>query len=70
MLWADFPGFGVNSTWIAITNNMFPVPDGLNQGAKMWVVDKATALDAGPITVTVFPLFFDQMAAAGAPGGR
>ena len=21
--WADFPGFGVNSTWIAITNNMF-----------------------------------------------
>ncbi|MFM8411994.1 MAG: hypothetical protein ACKOCT_17140, partial [Alphaproteobacteria bacterium] len=25
--WADFPGLGVNSKWIAITNNMFRVSD-------------------------------------------
>lgn len=60
-VWADFPGFGVNSTWIAITNNMFLVPDGLNQGAKMWVIDKVTALAGGPITVNVFPLGFDTI---------
>lgn len=59
LLWADFPGFGVNSTWIAITNNMFPNAGGLLQGSKMWVIDKATALAGGPITVTVFPLGFD-----------
>jgi hypothetical protein len=58
--WADFPGFGVNSTWIAITNNMFTVgatPSFL--GAKMWVLEKADALVAGPLTVTVFPTAFD-----------
>lgn len=59
VVWADFPGFGVNSTWIAITNNMFLVAGDVNQGAKMWVIDKVTALDGGPITVTVFPLGFD-----------
>ena len=38
--------FGVNSTWIAITNNMFPNAGGVPQGSKMWVIDKATALAA------------------------
>jgi hypothetical protein len=63
LLWADFPGFGVNSTWIAITNNMFPSV-GVNQGAKMWVIDKVTALGGGPITVSVFPLGFDLIGAS------
>jgi hypothetical protein len=57
--WADYPGFGYNSTWIAITNNMFPVPSGTSVGSKMWVIDKSTALAGGPLTVTVFPTSFD-----------
>jgi len=58
--WADFPGFGVNTTWIAITNNMFTVsPSPGFSGAKMWVIDKSTALAGGPLTVTVFPTSFD-----------
>lgn len=56
--WADFPGFGANSTWIAITNNMFTF-GGSFAGAKMWVVDKSTALAGGALTVTVFPAGFD-----------
>jgi cysteine-rich repeat protein len=62
--WADFPGFGYNATWIAITNNMFPVsnPFSFFDGAKMWVIDAATAVAGGPITVTVFPKFFDAAA--------
>jgi hypothetical protein len=59
-MWADFPGLGVNSTWIAITNNMFsvaPLPGFV--GAKMWVMDKASALAGGPLILTVFPAGFD-----------
>jgi hypothetical protein len=57
--WVDYPGFGYNSTWIAITNNMFPVPTGDFVGSKMWVIDKSTALAGGALTVTVFPALFD-----------
>jgi hypothetical protein len=58
--WADFPGFGVNSTWIAITNNMFTVAASPSfVGAKAWVIDKSTALAGGPLTVTVFATSFD-----------
>ncbi len=58
--WADFPGFGVNATWIAITQNMFTVAASSSfVGAKMWVIDKSTALAGGPLTVTVFPASFD-----------
>jgi len=57
-IWADFPGFGANSTWIAITNNMFNF-SGQFAGAKMWVVDKSTALAGGALTVTVFNPGFD-----------
>jgi hypothetical protein len=56
--WADYPGFGVNSKWIAITNNMFPVAGGAGVGAKMWVIDKSTALAGGALTVTVFATAF------------
>ena len=60
--WADFPGFGYNATWIAITNNMFPVSGaGLFDGAKMWVIDAASAVAGGALTVTVFPKFFDAV---------
>jgi len=58
-LWADFPDVGVNSTWIAITNNMWTINSGNFSGAKMWVVDKTTALAGGPLTVTVLPVGFD-----------
>jgi hypothetical protein len=59
--WADYPGMGVNGTWIAITNNMFTVAGSpAFVGAKMWVIDKATALAGGPLTTTVFFPGFDS----------
>jgi len=59
--WADYPGFGMNSTWIAITNNMFTIagPPYSFNGVKMWVIDKATALTGGTLTITVFDEGFD-----------
>ena len=63
-LWADFPTMGLNSTWIAITANMFSVSQAHSsfQGVKMWVIDKSTALAGGPLTVTAFPAHFDLAA--------
>ncbi|MEK9138278.1 MAG: hypothetical protein AAB393_14225, partial [Bacteroidota bacterium] len=46
--WADYPGFGHNATWIAITHNMFTLA-GAFVGAKMWVIDKSTALAGGAL---------------------
>jgi hypothetical protein len=63
--WADYPGFGVNSTWVAITQNMFTFA-GTFVGEKMWVIDKASALDGPPIATTVFATGFDV---AGGFGG-
>lgn len=57
--WADFPGLGVNATWIAITNNMFTIAGDSFVNAKMWVIDKATALAGGPLTTTIFDTGFD-----------
>lgn len=57
--WADFPGVGFNSTWIAITQNMFTVEGNRFTGAKMWVVDKASALAGGVLVATGFPTGFD-----------
>jgi hypothetical protein len=57
--WADFPGLGVNSKWIVITNNMFSVATGEFVGVKMWVIDKATALAGGVLTTTIFSPGFD-----------
>ncbi|MFM7141070.1 MAG: hypothetical protein ACKO2K_04040, partial [Alphaproteobacteria bacterium] len=65
--WADFPGLGVNSTWIAITNNMFTVAANAFSGVKMWVIDKSTALaGAASLTITTFSPGFDT--AGGADG--
>ncbi|MCZ6774914.1 MAG: hypothetical protein O7D34_00475, partial [Ignavibacteria bacterium] len=56
--WADYPGFGHNATWIAITHNMFTLA-GSFVGVKMWVIDKSTAVAGGPLTTTVFATGFD-----------
>jgi uncharacterized repeat protein (TIGR01451 family) len=65
-LWADFPDVGVNSTWIAITNNMFTIASDTFSGTAMWVIDKSTALSGGALTVTTFTTGFDE---AGGYGG-
>ena len=51
---ADFPGLGLDPTSVYITNNMFNTPAGSFAGAKFWVVDKASMLAGGPITVSEF----------------
>jgi hypothetical protein len=67
--WIDFPALGMNDTWIAITGNMFRIV-GLGNfvGAKMWVIDKATALAGGPLTVTIFDSGFDENKQVGSFG--
>ncbi len=68
--WADYPSLGVNGTWIAIGNNMFSVGGSPTfQGAKMWVIDKSTALLGGPLTVTIFPVGYDSGPCGPAPCG-
>jgi hypothetical protein len=57
--WADYPGFGVNSNWIAITNNMFGTSDSNYYGVKMWVIDKSSALAGGALRVSIFDVGFD-----------
>lgn len=52
----SFPCMGYNSTWIAITADIF---NPAFQGPSMWVIDKSTALSGGPLTITVFPAGFD-----------
>ena len=67
----DFPGLGVNSRWIAITNNMFTI-GGTPQfvGVKIWVIDKATALAGGPLDLWTFEPGFDfQLFDVGEVGG-
>ena len=56
--WADFPDIGTNSTWIAITNNMYTYEKEF-LGAALWVIDKATALTGGELTANAFPFDFD-----------
>ena len=57
--WADYPDIGVNSAWIAITNNMFTVSGNNYGGAKMWVIDKAQLL-SGTFSYTTFARGFDD----------
>jgi uncharacterized repeat protein (TIGR01451 family) len=64
--WADFPEIGVNSKWIAITNNMFTVSGNAFQGVKLWVIDKSTALAGGALTTYIYNPGFDS--AGGASG--
>ena len=58
--WADYPGLGVNNSYIAITNNMYTIstPNTFS-GVKMWVIDKSTLPPGGSLSVTVFPMGFD-----------
>ena len=66
--WADFPALGVSSKWIVITNNMFTLGQSPTfVGVKMWVIDKATALAGGPLTVNVFDVGFDLQTVGMAP---
>jgi len=58
--WPDFPGFGFNKKWVAITNNMWEVNEPYHyKGVKMWAIDRESALKGGPLTVTIFPTGFD-----------
>ncbi len=56
---ADYPAFGFNKKWIAITANMFKIKADTFSGVKMWVIDKASALAGGSLTVTTFATGFD-----------
>jgi hypothetical protein len=40
--WADFPNVGINSKWVAITNNMFTIDADSFVGVKMWVLEQST----------------------------
>ena len=57
--WADYPQVGVNSTWIAMTANMFPRTSGPPRGSKLWVVEKTSALVPGNLRVKIFSTGFD-----------
>ncbi|NOT02060.1 MAG: hypothetical protein HOP29_15720 [Phycisphaerales bacterium] len=57
--WADYPGVGINSTWVAITNNMFTNATNSFGGAQMWVIDKSAWLAGGAFTLSIFPRYFD-----------
>jgi len=50
--WADYPGFGVDPDWVYINNNMFAVSSAPFY-VRFWVIDKASALAGGPLTVHV-----------------
>ncbi|MEM9065871.1 MAG: GC-type dockerin domain-anchored protein [Planctomycetota bacterium] len=63
--WADFPGLGINSKWIVVTNNMFTISGGSFVASKMWVVERST-IASGSAAVNVFQEGFDS--AGGAPG--
>jgi hypothetical protein len=57
--WGDYPVFGFNKKWIAITANMYKVKADTYSGQKMWVIDKTSALAGGSLTVTTFATGFD-----------
>jgi len=52
---ADFTGLGLDPTSVYISDNMFNNPPAATfAGAKFWVVDKASLMAGGPITVSEF----------------
>lgn len=67
VFWSDFPDIGFNSTWIAITNNMYGVSDDGYGGNAMWVIDKSTALAGGSLGITFYPTGSDTF--GGSAGG-
>ncbi|MEX2217269.1 MAG: hypothetical protein WD749_00790 [Phycisphaerales bacterium] len=58
--WADFPCVGFNDSWIVVTANMYGVGTNAWGGSKMWVVNKASALGTGTMTLAEFPRGFDM----------
>lgn len=42
--WADYPGLGMNETWLAISTNNFAFKGGFKR-AYFWVVDKSRVID-------------------------
>ncbi|MBI4169984.1 MAG: hypothetical protein HY510_08615, partial [Acidobacteria bacterium] len=53
--WADYPGLGVDSIAVYVTNNMFDrASPPAFQGTKYWVVNKASLLSGGPLVVSEF----------------
>lgn len=63
--WADHTRLGFNRTWITMTANVVANVGG-NVGNMLWVVDKATALAGGSITVNTFGPGFDSAIPGGA----
>ncbi len=66
--WSDYPGFGYNNKWIAITQNMFQTGGSDWYGTKMWVLDKASLLAGGTLSYTVLPTAFDAHGTLGNQG--
>ncbi|NOT30822.1 MAG: immunoglobulin domain-containing protein [Planctomycetes bacterium] len=64
----DWIPHGTNATWVTVTANMFTFPAGALAGVKMWVIDMATALAGGPITVHTFATGFLAPLLGGATG--
>lgn len=64
----DWIPHGTNATWATVTANMFTFPAGALAGVKMWVIDMATALAGGPITVHTFATGFLAPLLGGATG--
>jgi len=52
--WVDYPNIGVNNKWITFTANMYTIVGDLFAGENIWAIDKASALDGGDITGTLF----------------
>ena len=52
--WVDYPNIGVNGKWITFTANMYAIADDAFAGANIWAIDKASALDGGDFTGTLF----------------
>lgn len=59
LAWPDYPHLGFNGTWIAITGNQYNNAATSFLGIKMWLIDKATALAGGPLTISRFEQGFD-----------
>jgi hypothetical protein len=54
--WADYPGFEVDEEAVYITNNMFRFAGGINDGVRLWIVDKGVTggfYSGGAAIVTV-----------------
>lgn len=60
-VWADFPNFGFNGQWLAITANTFELGTDEFAGAMMFVVSKQTILAGGSVAVTRFRPGFDNV---------